>query len=242
MSADPEARAKAILARLVAFDSVSDRSNLPLVDFVEDYLRALGVEPRRVPTPRATRRRCWRRSVPMIDGGIVLSGHTDVVPAKGQPWSGDPFALREIDGRLYGRGACDMKGFDAAALAMVPTFQAANLKRPIHLLLSYDEETTCLGSLDVIARFRRRSAASRRRHRRRADDDGGRRRAQGRCDVPRRASRASRRIRPSRSSAPTRSPPPAKSSPRSTASARTGSSRPARPAVRSALCRPSMSA
>jgi acetylornithine deacetylase len=91
----------------------------------------------------------------MVPGGVVLSGHTDVVPVEGQIWSGDPFRLREIDGRLYGRGACDMKGFDAVALAMVPVFQAAGLKRPIHILLSYDEETSCAGSLDAIAKFGR---------------------------------------------------------------------------------------
>ena len=153
MSADPEARAKAILARLVAFDSVSDRTNLPLVEFVEDYLGGLGVPTRRAPNARGDKAALWATIGPAVDGGIVLSGHTDVVPTEGQPWSGDPFALREIDGRLYGRGACDMKGFGAAALAMVPTFQAAALKRPIHLLLSYDEETTCLGSLDFIAAF-----------------------------------------------------------------------------------------
>jgi acetylornithine deacetylase len=153
MSADLEARAKAILARLVAFDSVSDRSNLPLVDFVEDYLHGLGVDIRRAPNAGGDKAALWATIGPDVDGGIVLSGHTDVVPAEGQPWSGDPFALREIDGRLYGRGACDMKGFDAAVLAMVPEFQAAKLKRPIHVLLSYDEETTCRGSLETIAAF-----------------------------------------------------------------------------------------
>jgi acetylornithine deacetylase len=153
MSADLEARAKAILARLVAFDSVSDRSNLPLVDFVEDYLRGLGVAARRAPNAGGDKAALWATIGPEVDGGIVLSGHTDVVPAKGQPWSGDPFALREIDGRLYGRGACDMKGFDAAVLAIIPEFRAAKLKRPIHVLLSYDEETTCRGSLDTIAAF-----------------------------------------------------------------------------------------
>src|SRR5271154_259473 len=119
MSAELEARAKAILARLVAFDSVSDRSNLPLVDFVEDYLRSLGASIRRAPNAAGDKAALWATIGPEIDGGIVLSGHTDVVPVDGQPWSGDPFDLREIDGRLYGRGACDMKGFDAAALAMV---------------------------------------------------------------------------------------------------------------------------
>ena len=90
---------------------------------------------------------------PSVDGGVVLSGHTDVVPVESQALSGDPFELRQRSGRLYRRGACDMKGFDACVLAMVPAFQAAALKRPIHIVLSYDEETTCLGSLDVIAWF-----------------------------------------------------------------------------------------
>ena len=90
---------------------------------------------------------------PRVDGGVVLSGHTDVVPVEGQPWSSPPFKLREDSGRLYGRGACDMKGFDACVLAMAPMFRDAGLKRPVHIVLSYDEETTCLGSRDIIARF-----------------------------------------------------------------------------------------
>jgi acetylornithine deacetylase len=84
---------------------------------------------------------------------VVLSGHTDVVPVAGQNWTSDPFTLRRADDKLYGRGACDMKGFDALALAMIPEFQRANLRTPIHILLSYDEETTCLGPVDTIARF-----------------------------------------------------------------------------------------
>ena len=106
---------------------------------------------------------------PRVDGGVVLSGHTDVVPVEGQPWTSPPFAVREASGRLYGRGACDMKGFDACVLAMVPAFRDAGLKRPVHIVLSYDEETTCLGSRDVIAWFgadeprpARSSSASRR--------------------------------------------------------------------------------
>ena len=90
---------------------------------------------------------------PKIDGGVVLSGHTDVVPVEGQAWTSNPFKLRRGDGRAYGRGACDMKGFDAICLAMIPEFQKARLSRPIHILLSYDEETTCRGPLDTIARF-----------------------------------------------------------------------------------------
>jgi acetylornithine deacetylase len=157
MSADIEASAKAILQRLIAFDSVSDRSNLPLVDYVEGYLNGLGVATQRAPNAAGDKAALLATVGPMVEGGVVLSGHTDVVPVAGQTWSGDPFRLREADRRLYGRGACDMKGFDAVALAMVPVFQAAALKRPIHILLSYDEETTCRGSLDLIARFGRQT-------------------------------------------------------------------------------------
>jgi acetylornithine deacetylase len=155
MSVDLETSARTILQRLIGFDSVSDRSNLPVVDYVEDYLSELGVATWRAPNAAGDKAALMATIGPMVAGGVVLSGHTDVVPVEGQPWSGDPFRMREIEGRIYGRGACDMKGFDAIALAMVPYFQAAGLKRPIHILLSYDEETTCLGSLDLIARFGR---------------------------------------------------------------------------------------
>jgi acetylornithine deacetylase len=155
MSADRLAQAKALLARLIAFNSVSDRSNLPVVAFVEDYLASYGVSARRAPNSKGDKAAILATIGPRVAGGVVLSGHTDVVPVEGQPWSSDPFALREADGLLYGRGACDMKGFDACVLAMVPAFLAAPLKRPIHIVLSYDEETTCLGSRDVIAWFGR---------------------------------------------------------------------------------------
>jgi acetylornithine deacetylase len=147
------AEAKALLARLIAFDSVSDSSNLPLVDFVEGYLRGHGLEARRAPSAAGDKAAILATIGPRIDGGVVLSGHTDVVPVEGQPWSSPPFTLREASGRLYGRGACDMKSFDACVLAMAPAFRDAGLKRPVHIVLSYDEETTCLGSLDVIAKF-----------------------------------------------------------------------------------------
>ena len=150
---DPLTRARDILARLVAFPTVSDRSNLGLVDYVADYLRALGVEPRLAPNAAGDKAALFVTFGPEIDGGVLLSGHTDVVPVEGQPWTSDPFQLREADGKLFGRGACDMKGFAACALASAPDFLRAKLKRPIHLLLSYDEETTCLGSLDFIRRF-----------------------------------------------------------------------------------------
>jgi acetylornithine deacetylase len=144
-----------LTARLVSFDTVSSKSNLALVDFVESYLRELGLAPLRVLDKTGEKAALFVTIGPQIDGGVLLSGHTDVVPVAGQSWTGDPFILRRIDSRLIGRGAVDMKGFDAVCLAMVPEFQAAPLKRPIHLLLSFDEETTCRGSLDVIARFGR---------------------------------------------------------------------------------------
>ncbi|MDB5647021.1 acetylornithine deacetylase [Methylobacterium sp.] len=141
------------LARLVAFDTESSKSNLALIDSVAASLGDLGVPFVRVPNAAGDKAALFATIGPAVDGGIVLSGHTDVVPVTGQAWSSDPFALRVADGRAYGRGAVDMKGFCALALAAIPDFLAADLKRPIHILLSYDEETTCLGVADTIARF-----------------------------------------------------------------------------------------
>ena len=141
------------LARLVAFDTESSKSNLGLIDSVAASLGDLGVPFVRVPNAAGDKAALFATIGPAVDGGIVLSGHTDVVPVTGQAWSSDPFALRVADGRAYGRGAVDMKGFCALALAAIPDFLAADLKRPIHILLSYDEETTCLGVADTIARF-----------------------------------------------------------------------------------------
>ena len=153
MSHDRLAEAKALLAHLIAFESVSDQSNLPLIAWVEDYLASRGVASRRAPNGAGDKCALLATIGPRVDGGVVLSGHTDVVPVEGQPWTSPPFVMREADGRLYGRGACDMKGFAACVLAMVPAFLSVGLKRPIHIVLSYDEETTCLGSTDVIAWF-----------------------------------------------------------------------------------------
>jgi acetylornithine deacetylase len=147
------AEAKALLARLIAFESASDVSNLPLIDFVEGYLREQGLDSSRAPNAAGDKAAILATIGPHVDGGVVLSGHTDVVPAEGQPWSSPPFTLREDSRRLYGRGACDMKGFDACVLAMASVFRDAALERPIHIVLSYDEETTCFGSRDIIARF-----------------------------------------------------------------------------------------
>lgn len=140
-----------MLARLVAFDTVSHTSNLPLIEFVEDYLAGWGVASTRFPNEAGDKAALFATLGPQERGGIVLSGHTDVVPVTGQAWSRDPFMLHVEDGRAYGRGAVDMKAFVALGLALVPDFLAAGLTTPIHLFLSYDEEVTCLGVVDGIA-------------------------------------------------------------------------------------------
>ncbi len=142
-----------LLERLVSFNTVSSNSNLALVSFVEDYLQSLGVDFVRIPQAEGGKAALFATIGPNLDGGIVLSGHTDVVPVAGQAWTTDPFLLRRANGRLVGRGTCDMKGFDAVCLAMIPEFKAARLSRPVHIILSYDEEITCQGPLDTIARF-----------------------------------------------------------------------------------------
>jgi acetylornithine deacetylase len=142
-----------MLAKLVSFDTVSSKSNLPLIDFVESYLESWNVPYVRVPNETGDKAAIYATIGPQDRGGIVLSGHTDVVPVTGQAWTSDPFTLRVENGRAYGRGAVDMKAFDALALAMVPEFQAAHLTTPIHIMLSYDEETTCLGVVDTIRRL-----------------------------------------------------------------------------------------
>lgn len=144
-------RAIAVLAKLVAFDTTSRLSNLALIEWVEAYLDDLGVPSRRVPNLDGTKSNLLATIGPAVEGGIVLSGHTDVVPVDGQPWSTDPFVLTELDGRLYGRGTCDMKGFLALALAAVPDLAGATLSKPVHLAFSYDEEVGCLGAPDMIA-------------------------------------------------------------------------------------------
>jgi acetylornithine deacetylase len=139
-----------MLARLVAFPTVSSASNLPLMDFVRDWLAAHGVESRLVPNADGTKANLYATVGPMVEGGVVLSGHTDVVPVEGQPWTSDPFVLTERDGRLYGRGTCDMKGFDALVLAAVPGMLKAGLRRPVHIALSYDEEVGCQGAPSLV--------------------------------------------------------------------------------------------
>jgi acetylornithine deacetylase len=143
--------AKELLARLVAFDTTSHKSNMELVLFVEDYLAQHGVAPVLVPSSDGKKASICATIGPPGVAGIGLSGHTDVVPADRASWDADPFTLSERDGRLYGRGTADMKGFLACMLASVPDLQRRRLKVPIHLLLSYDEEVGCLGVRPMIA-------------------------------------------------------------------------------------------
>jgi acetylornithine deacetylase len=148
---EPElARARDVLADLVGFDTVSDRPNIKLIDYAEALLARAGARVRRVPKGAGGKESLFASIGPDAPRGVVLSGHTDVVPVEGQAWSSDPFALEERNGRLYGRGSCDMKGFLACALAAAPAFAAARLKRPIHFALSYDEEVGCLGAPALI--------------------------------------------------------------------------------------------
>jgi acetylornithine deacetylase len=146
--------ARAMLAELVRFDTTSRDGNIPLIKFVEDYLDSWDIPHFRVDYEAGKKTNLFATIGPDIAGGIVLSGHTDVVPVDGQTWASNPFELSERDGRLYGRGTCDMKGFIAVALALVPQFKAANLKTPIHLALSCDEEVGCKGVRPLVAHIR----------------------------------------------------------------------------------------
>ena len=148
-----------VLARLVAFDTTSRDSNLPLIDWVEAYLEPLGAACVRIPNPEGTKANLWARIGPDVPGGIVLSGHTDVVPVDGQPWTSDPWVLTEKAGRLHGRGTCDMKGFIALALAHAEAFAAMGLAKPVHFALSFDEEVGCAGVAPMIDEIVRRGAA-----------------------------------------------------------------------------------
>lgn len=139
-----------MLARLIAFPSVSTSSNLDIIHFCRDWLQSHGVESNLVFSPAGDKANLYASIGPMVEGGVVLSGHTDVVPVDGQAWTMDPWTLTEKDGRLYGRGTTDMKGFDALVLSLVPEMLRADLKRPIHIALSYDEELACQGAPSMV--------------------------------------------------------------------------------------------
>lgn len=142
-----------LLAHLVAFDTTSHKSNLACIAFIEDYLLQHGIRAHRVPSPEGDKASLFATIGPEDAPGIALSGHTDVVPVTGQAWDSDPFTLRKSDGRLYGRGTTDMKGFLACMLASVPNFKRRDLKTPIHLAFSYDEEIGCIGVRPMIGEF-----------------------------------------------------------------------------------------
>ena len=150
-SASPHRFAAAeILERLVAFDTTSRNSNLALIAYVRELLDAQGV-PYRVSTDTTGKKANIHAIIgPQQAGGVALSGHVDTVPVDGQSWSSDPFSLRRADGKLYARGAADMKGFVASCLAAVPDMRARGLARPLHLFISYDEETGCEGAQRLI--------------------------------------------------------------------------------------------
>lgn len=142
-----------LLRSLVGFDTTSAKSNIALIEFIVACLRRDGVSAGLIGNDDYSKASLLATIGPPVPGGIVLSGHTDVVPVAGQAWRSDPFRLTERDGRLHGRGAADMKSFIAVALAMVPVFTARRLQVPIHFAFSYDEEVGCLAAPALIARL-----------------------------------------------------------------------------------------
>jgi len=133
------------LDKLISFDTTSSKSNMGLINYVEEYLLSFGIKSQIIRDKHEDKANLHAIIGPKDISGIMLSGHTDVVPVAGQSWSTDPFQMEEKEGKLYGRGSCDMKGFIACILAKVPEFVNSNLKEPIHLAFSYDEETGCTG-------------------------------------------------------------------------------------------------
>jgi acetylornithine deacetylase len=140
-----------MLARLIGFRTVSKDSNLDCIDFIRDYLAERGIASTLVPSADGVKANLYATIGPDLPDGIVLSGHTDVVPAESQIWTSDPWTLTERDDRLYGRGTCDMKGFVAIALTAAAAASRGKLARPLHLALSYDEEVGCLGAPSLVA-------------------------------------------------------------------------------------------
>lgn len=159
--AAPSMNPKEMLERLVSFDTTSAKTNIPLIEFVETYLDAHGIKSQRVQTDDGLKSSLFATIGPEDMPGIGLSGHTDVVPVEGQNWSTDPFTLTPRGSRLYGRGSCDMKGFVACILSHAPEFKKRDLKIPIHLLLSYDEEVGCTGVRPMISELGDRLQAPR---------------------------------------------------------------------------------
>jgi len=143
--------AKEILTKLVSYDVLSTQNNLELVHWIRNYINSFGVKVTYIYNKDKTQASLHCRIGPEVDGGVILSGHTDVVPVKGQPWNTNPFELTEIDGKLFGRGACDMKGYLACFLSVLPKMTQSTLKKPIYFAISYDEEIGCLRAPELAA-------------------------------------------------------------------------------------------
>ena len=140
----------ALMEKLISFPTVSRDTNIPLIDWVAGYLDSHGIESHRYVDPEEPKHALFAHVGPWEEGAIVLSGHTDVVPVDGQPWDTDPFSVVEKDGKYYGRGTCDMKGFDALALWALVEGKYMGLKRPLQVALSFDEEIGCTGAPPMI--------------------------------------------------------------------------------------------
>ena len=145
-----------LIGRLVAFDTTSRNSNLALIGFVQEYLDGWGIGSELVYDPTHRKANLYATIGPAEKSGILLSGHTDVVPVDGQDWDTDPFAVAEKAGSLYGRGTSDMKSFIAVALALVPEFVSRPLRTPVHFAFTYDEEVGCIGVRELIAALKQR--------------------------------------------------------------------------------------
>ncbi|VVO76849.1 Acetylornithine deacetylase [Pseudomonas fluorescens] len=145
-----------VLKALVAFDTTSRESNLQLIEFVRDYLASCDVPCELIYNQQRSKANLFATIGPTDKPGIVLSGHTDVVPVDGQPWTVPPFELTERDGKVYGRGTADMKGYIACMLALVPSLVSTSLRLPVHIALSYDEEVGCLGVRSLLAELEQR--------------------------------------------------------------------------------------
>lgn len=146
-----------ILKKLVSFDTTSFKSNLDLIKFIENYLNELNIKSELVYDENKNKANLFATIGPNLKGGVVLSGHTDVVPTTNQKWDSDPFVLRERDNKLFGRGSSDMKGFIAVVLSRISSTLEKNLKKPIHLAFSYDEEIGCVGVHSLIDLIKKKS-------------------------------------------------------------------------------------
>ena len=139
-----------ILTKLVSFPVLGGESNLNIIHWIKEYIESYGIQTNLLPNEEGNKASLHCRIGPAVDGGVILSGHTDVVPVAGQEWTTDPFILTDKgDGKLYGRGSCDMKGFLACCLASLPEIIKADLKKPIYFAFSYDEEIGCLAGEDL---------------------------------------------------------------------------------------------